>query len=161
MWTPKPHQWACITLKSHWSVLHIKWVFYPSIVFYHEWVIWKILVNLDKQIFRITFVNVITNVIAIGRLSSLCQWIEFSFLLESSQILSLTTYIVSYFPWNDRFHLFIFEKMSVRYPKTHGFCVSFKNKKAWFSLQLGHKNFSSSHHYSLSEMLNAVFPLIT
>lgn len=34
-----------------------------------------------------------------------------------AQILSLTTDPISYFPWNDRLSLFIFEKMSVRYPE--------------------------------------------
>lgn len=155
MWTLKPHQWACITLKSHWSVLHIKWVFYPGMVFYHEWVIWKIL------IFRITFVNVITNVIAVGRQSSLCQWIEFSFLLESSQILSLTTHTVSYFPWNNRLCLFIFEKMSVRYPKNPWlFVCHFFKKKSLVQLATQTQKLSLQSHHWLSEIVNADFPLI-
>ena len=89
---------------------------------------------------KITFFNITTDLI--GKVFKHWEAVKFAVLdtrflkLESSN-LSLATNTVSCFPWSDRPTLFIFEKMSTKYPSLNSYNLftshSFKSK--WCSMK--------------------------
>lgn len=93
------------------------------------------LIHFIVQLQAITFVNITTNLTrnilkCIGKLSSLsCRYVLQNSNFQSKYwILALGTNSASCFPWSNRLILFIFDKVSAKYPSL--FCIiQFKLKK--------------------------------